>query len=262
MPTIDFARSFLTFRIDTLKKPPQTVSHQPPYSLNNARIQLDCVCDISDKSSGNLTRFVLGANCKTERVGVPRDIWTVPNSDFVPIVSTDRFLNIKTYAWIGQEQEVMLYGHNRQQPDRQTGNATEAFDSLKIHVHDSAGEFLETPQAIIAATFAHHPLVACTEYETERYSVALTYPVKTINVNERDNIYQTDTGPVLFPDLAREPHDLIAGFELAFSAFNGPEWIEFLIRVPTDAPGGARVYHYSQSVRVEGVRNRMFRVTT
>ncbi len=38
MPTIDFSRSFLTFRIDTLKKPPQTVSQQPPYSLNNARI--------------------------------------------------------------------------------------------------------------------------------------------------------------------------------------------------------------------------------
>ena len=51
MPAIDFSRSFLTFRIDTLKKPPQTVSHQPPYSLNNARIQLDCVCDVTDPVS-------------------------------------------------------------------------------------------------------------------------------------------------------------------------------------------------------------------
>ena len=29
MQAIDFSRSFLTFRIDTLKKPPQTVSHKP-----------------------------------------------------------------------------------------------------------------------------------------------------------------------------------------------------------------------------------------
>jgi hypothetical protein len=39
--TINFSRSFLTFRIDALKKPVATVSHPPPYSLNNARILID-----------------------------------------------------------------------------------------------------------------------------------------------------------------------------------------------------------------------------
>ncbi|MDB5340740.1 MAG: hypothetical protein JWN70_6359 [Planctomycetaceae bacterium] len=260
MPTIDFSRSFLTFRIDTLKKPPQTVSHQPPYSLNNARIQLDSVCDITEKATGTAQRFVLGASCKTERVGVKSDIWTVPNADFVPVISTDRFLNIKSYAYLGQEQTVQLYGHNRPQPDRQTGDTAVAFDTLKIHVHESAGEWLETPEAIIAATYAHHPLTACTEYETDRYRVALYYPVKTFNVNERDNVYQTDTGPVLFPDLTREPADLITGMELTYTAFNCPEWIEFLVRVANDVPGGAKVYHYSKSLRLDGVRNRLFRV--
>ena len=70
MNATDFSRSFLTFRIDTEKKPPRTVSHQPPYSLNNARIQLDCRCQISDLASGQSASFVLGASCKTERVGV------------------------------------------------------------------------------------------------------------------------------------------------------------------------------------------------
>ena len=260
MPAIDFSRSFLTFRIDTLKKPPQTVSHQPPYSLNNARIQLDSVCDITEKATGNVQRFLLGVSCKTERVGVTGDIWTVPNADFVPVMSTDKFLNIKTYAYIGQEATVQLYGHNKPQPDRQTGNPIEAFDSLKLHVEETAGEELQTPEAIIAATHAGHPLSACTEYETDRYKVALSYPVKTFNVNERHNVYQTDTGPVLFPDLSREPADLITGLELTFTAFNCPEWIEVLVRVANDVPGGARVYHYSKSVRLDGVRNRIFRV--
>lgn len=260
MPTIDFARSFLTFRIDTLKKPPQTTSHKPPFTLNNARIQLDCVCDITEKSTGRAHRYVLGASCKTERVGVPADIWTVPNADFVPIVSTDRFLNIKTYAWIGQEQIVTLFGLGKLQPDRQVGNAIEAFDALRIHVEECSGEWLETPQAIIAATYAHHPLTAITEYETELYRVSLTYPVKTFNVNERDNVYQTDTGPVLYPDLTRSPEELIGGFDMAYSAFNCPEWIEFLVRTPTDVPGNARVYHYTKPVRVNETRNRLFRV--
>ena len=57
MNTIDFARSFLTFRIDTLKKPPQTVSHPPPYTLNSARIQLDCVCDIRDRRTEQVTQI-------------------------------------------------------------------------------------------------------------------------------------------------------------------------------------------------------------
>ena len=86
MAAIDFSCSFLTFRIDTLKKPPQTVSHKPPYSLNNARIQLDCVCDITEISTNVTQRFVMGVNCKTERVGVTSDIWLKPNADFVPIV--------------------------------------------------------------------------------------------------------------------------------------------------------------------------------
>ena len=98
LSTVDFSRSFLTFRIDTLNKPPVTASHQPPYSLNNARIQLECRCQIEEKASGNSQAFVLGASCKTERVGVERDIWTEPNADFAPIFSDNGYLNLKSFG--------------------------------------------------------------------------------------------------------------------------------------------------------------------
>ena len=101
MQTIDFACSFLTFRIDTLAKVPQTVSHPPPFSLNNARIQVECRCVVTETATGWSETFVLGANCKTERVGVERDIWTEPNADFVPVYSSTRFMNLKTYARTG-----------------------------------------------------------------------------------------------------------------------------------------------------------------
>ena len=81
-PVCDFSRSFLTFRLDFEKKAPATVSHRPPYSLNNARIQIECRCRLTDKRTGEMQTFVLGASCKTERVGVDHDIWTEPNADF------------------------------------------------------------------------------------------------------------------------------------------------------------------------------------
>ena len=98
MKVHDFARSSLIFRIDTLIKPPITASHKPPFSLNNARILLESACWITDSRDGHTYRFVEGASCKTERVGVERDIWMLPNADFHPVASDDRILVLKTYA--------------------------------------------------------------------------------------------------------------------------------------------------------------------
>ena len=257
MNTIDFHRSFLTFRIDTEKKPPQSMSHKPPYSLNNARIQIECRCRIADKQSPQEQEFFLGANCKTEQVGVPRDIWLKPNADFVPIFSADGFLTIKTYA--RTEMEVDFYPSGRgKQPDRQLGENADAFDDVRIDVVEREGKLLDSAEEIVGATLANHPLTARTEIETERYRVVLDYPVKTINANERDMIYQTDTGPILLPDLDCSPDQLLERMELAFAAFNCPEWIELIVRVPTQVSADVGVYHYNHPVRFEA-RNEIYR---
>jgi hypothetical protein len=255
---IDFARSFLMFRIDTEIKPPGTVSHQPPYSLNNARIQLECCCDVTEKQTGNTTRFVLGASCKTERVGVERDIWTEPNADFVPIFSGDGFLNLKTYARAGIDVELYPVGSGRQ-TDRQTGRHDDVFDRTHIDIVERPGEVLTSAEAIVEATLERLPLNARTTIETDRYVAVIEYPVKTMNANERDHIYQTDTGPLLLPDLEADPENMLARFELAFAAFNSPDWIEFLVRVPTPVSGEINVYHYSQPVRFDA-QNEVVRV--
>ena len=75
--------------------------------------------------------------------------------------------------------------------------------------------------------------------------------MKTINANERDSVYQPDTGPVLVPDLSVEPQDLIAGMQLAYVAFNTSSWAEFIVRVPTPLTDEISVYHYSKSVRLD-----------
>ena len=248
IPTIDFSRSFLTFRIDTNKKPPQTASHRPPYSLNNARIQIECRCRVVEKQTGTEHSFILGANCKTERVGVPKDIWTEPNADFVPVFSDSRFLLIKTYARAAMEVELYPAGSGTQS-ERQSGRLDDAYDSFRCDLAACDGEQLTTAEAVVEATLENHPLVAHTEIETPRYLTTLEYPIKTMNANERDWIYQTDTGPVLLPNLDCPPEDLLEKMELAFAAFNCADWVEFIVRVPTKVGQEIDVYHFNQPVR-------------
>ena len=255
----NFLRSFLTFRIDSLKKPPKTASHKPPFSLNNARIQLECRCRVTDHQTDQTQTFVLGASCKTERVGAERDLWLEPNADFAPIFSEDRFLLVKTFAQAGMT--VNLFPPSRgEQPDRQVGTIADAFDNVRIDVEECEGEILSSPEAIVTATLARRPLVARTEITAGRYTGVLEYPIKTMNANERDGIYQTDTGPVLLPDFSVPPEELLENLNLAFAAFNNPGWVEFIVRVPTPIAGGVSVYHYSQPMRLDSVKNQVIRV--
>ena len=106
----------------------------------------------------------------------------------------------------------------------------------------------------------NRPLAARTEFgEEEGYRVVLDYPVKTMNANERDWVYQTDTGPVILPDLSRPYDNFIERFRMAFAAFNAPDWAEFIVQVPTPIAEGISVNHYSQTRRLK-TKNTMIEV--
>ncbi len=258
MQTIDFSSSFLTFRNDLLKKPPTTHSQEPPYSLNNARIQIDCRLQVFEKATGNSEQFLLGANCKTERVGVQRDVWNEPNADFVPVFSQSQALIIKTYDRVGQAVPL-FHTEGETQPERQIYLVEEAFDNLRLDLVECDAKLLQTAEQTVQSTLENHRLTASTTIETDRYRAVLDYPIKTMNANERDNIFQTDTGPVLLPDLDRDWEEMIEGMELAFSAFNCPDWIEFIVRQPTSIGNGESVWHYSQPRRHD-VKNQVYRL--
>src|ERR1019366_7037798 len=129
-----------------------------------------------------------------------------------------------------------------EQPHRHIVENQAAFDDLRITLARVDGALLETPDEVIRAVCANEPLVATTELESDRYKAHLEYPVKTINAGEREHFYQTDTGPVLFPDLSAPPEALLDRMGLAFAAFNHPEWIEFLVRDLSGVGEGISVY--------------------
>ncbi|HXG23874.1 MAG TPA: hypothetical protein VNJ09_04910 [Chthonomonadales bacterium] len=263
MQYYDFSRSFITFRLDLDEKPPSTLSHEPHFRLNNARILVECCCKLIHRKSGMTSLYVLGASCKTERVGVTHDIWTQPNADFSLIVSEQEFLILK--SWQRNNPGVMFHPPSLgPQPERQVGKVNDVWTSLRIDLYPLNGRVLDSKDAIIEATFGNRRLVGTIEYEEGDYCVCITHPIKTINVNERDHIIQTDTGPIILPDLSPERLQkskyLVETFDLAYAAFNNPAWAEFIIQVPTPIGDGVFTNHYSKTRRIENTKNTVIEI--
>ena len=80
---------------------------------------------------------------------------------------------------------------------------------------------------------------------------------------EKRNIYQVDTGIVLFPDLSKCYAPQIETFRLAYVAFNTPHFADCVIEQPTpileDGKQATQVYHYSGIQSLEA-KNSLFAI--
>ena len=246
----DFGRSFIRWGIDTLIKAPITVSHKPPHTLNKVRVPAECLAEVRDRKTRRPVSFLLGAACKSERVGVERDIWIDPNADFFPVTSEDSILVIK--KWDRCDKGVMRYPQALGvQPERQLEKASDAYSSFEIEIHKCQGAPVEEIDDMIEILEAGKPMVSRTLISAEHYDLLLEYPVKTVNWSPREKYYQVDTGPVLFPDLTLPTAEVHASFQLAYIAHTKKDWAEFLVRVPTPLTEDIKVYHYSKAVRID-----------
>lgn len=255
----DYTRSFLRIRIDLKLTQPKTVSQPPPFTLNNARFPLECRCQVTrgDGSAARSVDYVLGAACKAEQVHVRENIWHDPAADMCLVASSDEFLVIK--CWDRNHKGVMLSPPTLgEQPERQAGKCADAFTELRIDRFQSPGHILATTEEIVDAVLGNRPLVSQTEFSTpEGARVLLEYPVKVINVSERDMYYQVDTGPVIVPDAtAFDGTHGISAMRLAFIAHNTLGCTELLLNVPTPIGHGISVNHHSRVLKLEA-RNRM-----
>jgi len=256
----DFQRSFVRWRIDAEKKQALTISHEPPFRVNNVRIPLECRATLIDHATGELTaRYALTASCKTERVNVTGDIWTQPNADLAVIATDGRFLGIKT--WDKVDKGVMRYPESLGvQPERQIEEAGEAFDGFSVDIHSRSALEIKTIDEMIEVLSGNGEVVARTTIVQGHLEFVIEYPIKTINFSERDRYYQVDTGPLIFPDFdSADGTDMLKSLRLAYVSHNCPEWAEFIVNVPTPVTEDVSVHHYSKSVRLD-VRNQMFRV--
>ena len=95
---LDYERSFMVFESHFVKFPPKTVSDLRQQAHNRARIRVDSLCRLTDPK-GATRDYYLGVACKTERVGVGKDLglFTQPNADFRPIMSVEDSMFVKTF---------------------------------------------------------------------------------------------------------------------------------------------------------------------
>jgi hypothetical protein len=258
METFDFSRSFFTFGIDLEKKPPKTISAKPRYPSNFPRVVLEATCELTNRKTKRSKQYILSASCKAENVAEPSGLWMTPNADVCFIVSKDEFVVVK--SWAKKDTVVKLWPPKLGvQPERNSGAVKEGWVSLSIDPCKVNGRLLKTADEVIEATFANQSLVARLEYDDGDYHVRIDHPVKTINVNPKYHYFQTDTGPILLPDLRpariKSAERQIEILDLAFEAFNSPDWAEFVINVPTQVAPGVKVNHYSEFRRIDGMKN-------
>ena len=182
-------------------------------------------------------------------------IFTQPNADFRVGMSEEETIILK--SWDRNDKRVMLDPPSLgPQPERQVVNTREAFHRHKIILRYEEGAELKDAGEVISAVDAGRPLVGQTDFLASGYRVELEYPVFTINVSERYDFYQTDTGPVIYPDLTAPFERMAETLWLAFSAFSSPDWTEFIVQRPTSIGEGVSVNHYSESVWVDST-NRL-----
>ncbi len=251
MQVLNYNRSYFMFEMDFEAFPPKTVTDRRQNLHNRARIRIDCRCAITG-SDGRRAEFYLGESCKTERVGAdrPLGIFTQPNADFRPVMSEDETLILK--SWERNDRGVMLTPPSLgPQPERQVIATKEAFHRHRFMLTYEEGVELKSPSEVVEAVDAGSPLIARTALTSGEWRVELEHPIFTINVSERYDFYQTDTGPVLYPDLANPFRSLADSLHLAFSAFNTPDWVEFIVQRPTPVGGGISVNHYAEAVSAD-----------
>ncbi len=258
METLDFGRSFFTFGIDIEKKPPKTMSAKPRYPSNFPRVVLEATLELTNRKTKRKTDYILSASCKAENVAEVKGLWMSPNADCCFVASKDEFMVVK--SWSRRGTGVKLWPPTLGvQPERNSGSVKDDWTTISIDPFKVNGRLLKNPDEVVEATFANKPLVARMEYDEGDYHVRIDHPVKTINVNPKYHYFQTDTGPVLLPDLS--PKRLKAAkrqieiLDFAYEAYNSPDWAEFVINVPTKVGPDLEVDHYSKFRRIDGMKN-------
>ena len=218
---------------------------------NLARLQVESRCLLLDENDRLHEEFFQFASCKSEDTYGEQNLFTVPNYDFSGIFSRDNFVIFRAR----RPEDTRDY--------TERGTVRERFEDLLLEIRPAPkSTILSSNKEIVKATLEGLRLVGRTEIRDERngHRAILEYPIKTMNVNDQKQIYQVDTGPLVFPDFEAQTksppgsQDLalrpVATLELAYVAHNRPDQAEFILQRETAIKAGGkkvqRLCHYSE----------------
>lgn len=219
---------------------------------NRVRFQVESRTRIDDAVSGRSEHFYQCASCKSENTFAERNLFMEDNYDFLPIFG-------------GEHGVVFRRTAECRDRYRETRPAGEWWAGQVYRLTPASGvRELTSFDRIAAATHGARPLIAVTEIADAKTGLraAIEYPVKTMNVRQRDRRYQVDTGPVAWPDLSVRRDRMVDLLSLAYVAFNAPHFADFVIEAPVRAGRGDAVplvHHYAKLVSLPA-SNRLYAI--
>ncbi len=224
-----------------------------PKSFNSVRFWIESRTILIDEKSNKQTVIYQCASCKSENTFGKSDLFLSPNYDFMPIFGGEDLLIFRRHAHATDRYRELV-----------KAESVWGDPILKLRQAKGVSEISKFEE-IRDATAAAIPLVAQTEIHNEETGLRaiLEYPVKTMNIDRDNNIYQVDTGPLALPDLTRREDSPLGTVSLAFVAFNQPHFADFVIEqltpIKEDDAEITKVYHYSNPISLTA-RNRILTV--
>lgn len=214
----DFANSYLTFELT---------------GVNSARINLDARCAwIED---GREEEFLLICPCQGETMYVPTKLIQEPPFNFLGVFSRTQSRLIRHHA-DGDVQRDTLENHKGR------------FDDIRIHLAPFRNAVeLEKDSQIVDATLRNLPLIGRTEIASDdgKLRARMEYPITTMNVEPKKQIWQIDTGPILFADFKSAAAQRIEKLIPAFIVCNTRDHAELTLRAKVPLAKGGSTHHYA-----------------
>ena len=193
------------------------------------RIQIECRCEVFDRSSGLSDEYFLTVRTQTGLRTDPPSAHLDPGYDFWMIFSRKHVLIRRVHA--------SSYNLNPSRP------AVDRFHSSGWRLHPSPATFLNSGKEIREAVQSWRPLVAVSEFVGEDPSrgYRIEYPVKWADGNP-DDTFRVETGPVVLldPDRAEVGRSLeFDDFQWAYLDYRSFDRVRCFLEKPTSILSGA-----------------------
>lgn len=226
---IDFGRSYFTWKSKPMQRDPYYkyaggfVGREG--AVHRVRIQLEAVCTLTNEKTAHQEELFLLCPCRTEFTIVKDNLFQIPNGEFRPVFGRGFSVPISSRPFVERE-------------DLKRGKLEDQFADHSIEVRTIEGSReLKTSDGVIQATAADELMNGRTTYSDPQRGVTVTleYPIKLINLQQKEKLFQVCMGPVPLPDLATWDGVCVDRVFLAELAFSDFDYIEFALRRDVEA---------------------------
>ncbi len=227
------------------------VTHVMPNKANQARIQVESRCIVVNSETGKTSDYFKFASCKSENTYAKDNLFMDPNYDFSGVYNSLEYVIFRSNQFSSAR-----YAEREMVQSR--------FQSIRVEVQKvKRFKKLDNNREVVLSTLKRKSLVGRTTFfRNEFEKIILEYPIKTMNVNDIDWIYQVDTGPIALPHPNRKEDPILKSLELAFIAFNKKDQAYVVINSPTPIPNSQELLnnHYSEIIEINNVENEIYEV--